>query len=151
MSNPRKLKKEMRKSKKRVTTWLSADVLCLLRQEAMSRYVSQQNIIESSLREHLVPSDEEGQFALLLRRVTRIDSKLKAIDRAIEILAETLALYIRTWLAYTDEVPESKREEMHFKAQRRFEKFLLNLSKRIEVGQSLFSDLSKDAVVKESK
>lgn len=150
MTTSAKFKRTIRKTKKRFTAWIPVDVLKLLKNEANDRRTSQQSILESALRERYIPADTEGEIALVLRRITKVDSKLKTLDRELEIIAETIALFIRTWLAYTDEVPESRREETQFKGQRRFEKFLINLSKRITVGQSLFSDLPDEAASIES-
>jgi hypothetical protein len=66
---------------------------------------------------------------------------LKLLSKGQEVLAETLALYIRGYLTTSIELPQDQKPAALAQAGRRWKKFLEILSERVGGGQILFTDL----------
>lgn len=135
--------------KERINIWVTSDIMQNLRREARERHVALCRIIETALMKRYSPLTQEEQEALIARRLNRIDIKLRTLERQLEISAECLALFVRMWLSSAPEVPESQRDAAYMKGQGRYERYIKSVSKRLQVGQSVFTDLPREVVVKE--
>lgn len=117
--------------------------------EANERRVSRQLILESAIKERYSVVLQEERDALIARRLNRLDARQKVIERELEIIAESQALYMRMWLATSNDMPEGPREAVHNEGQKRYERFLASLSKRVSSGQSIFAELPREVVLRE--
>ena len=65
-----------------------------------------------------------------------LDDKL--MDR---VVAESLALYVRMWLANTSEIPEKEKDAAILQAQARYDKYLKSLGKQLMATETIFGTL----------
>ena len=105
------------------------------------RNKSLNDIYLTALEMFMSPDEADKKEAALARRLDRLDRLLKALNKEQGVLAETLALYIRTYLAASVELPEEQRPAAFAQAKRRWNKFLEIISERVGGGQTLFTDL----------
>ena len=138
-----------RLQKKRLNVWLEPKLIERVDAEACSRRVARQEILESAVFDRYSQEAQEERDALIARRLNRLDNREKAMGRDLVAIAETLALFIRMWLAVNAEVPEDQREAAYLNGQARYERFLKSLHKRLDAGQSILTDLPREVVVKE--
>ena len=134
--------------KRRVWFWLGPEVLRRIDDEAATRSVPRQGIIESAVLDRFSLESQEDRDARIARRLNRIDNRLRVVERQLEITAETQAHFVRMWLAATAEIPEEQRDAAYRQAQFRYERFIQTLGKRLRAGQSIFVELPKEVVVK---
>jgi hypothetical protein len=95
----------------------------------------------TALEMFLSPDEADKKEAVLARRLDRLDRQLKSLLKGQEVLAETLALYIRGYLTTSIELPQDQKPAALAQAGRRWKKFLEILSERVGGGQILFTDL----------
>ena len=136
--------------KMRLPLRLEPETLNQVEAEAKERRVSRQQVLEAAIKDRYCVVSQEERDALIARRLNRLDSRQKVIERQLEIIAESQALFMRMWLATSTEVPEGQREAVHGQAQKRYERFLASLSKRVSSGQSIFAELPREVVLREA-
>jgi hypothetical protein len=111
------------------STTLPPSLCARLKDEAQERQIPQKQIILSALTDFFSPAGEERD--VLARRLTRIQEKQKALDSKLEILSETLALFIQVWFSNTFELAEEEKKKANEQGAKRFERFLGLLAKRV--------------------
>ena len=109
---------------------------------------TKKQIIEAALKEYFFPEGSDKKELELSRHLDRQERRTKANERYLEILGETLSLYIRVWLTQTMELPEDQQEEAKRIGGRRYRKFLDLLGQRLQAGKTLFEELPNDVVLK---
>lgn len=131
------------------TTTLPVQLVNLIKTEARQRRVQQKQIVLSSLEAFFHPEGQDSRDAMIARRLNRIDARQRAIEQQQEIVAETLALFIRVWFTNTHEIPDSQKSEANAQGNKRYQRFIDQLAKRIGAGQSIFTELPKEMVLRE--
>lgn len=111
------------------TTTLPKELGKLLKAEARSRRVQQKQIAISALTSFLSPPEKSED--VLLRRLSRIEGRQQAIDDKLEILSETVALFIQVWFSNTFELPENEKATASSQGEKRFNKFIEALNRRL--------------------
>ena len=66
---------------------------------------------------------------------------MKADERYLEIVGETLSLYVRVWLTNTKELPEEQQELARKLGGKRYKKFLEILGKNLQGNRTIFEEL----------
>lgn len=112
-------------------------------QVVRARNKSLNEIYLTALEMFLSPDEADKKEAALARRLDRIDRLLKTISKEQDITAETLGLYIRTYLTTSVEVPEDQRPAAVAQAKRRWAMFLEVIAEKVGGGQTLFTELSE--------
>ena len=113
-----------------------------------ARKAALNSIYLTALEKFLSPEEAEKQEAAIAKRLDRIDRRLKSIEKRNEILAETLALYIRGYLTISIELPDDQKPAALAQAGRRWKKFMEILADRLGGGKSLFAELQEDKIFK---
>ena len=134
-------------SVKKFATRLPVHLLNLLQTEARQRRVQQKQIVQSALEAFFHTDGQDSRDARIARRLNRIDTRQRALAQQQEIIAETLALFIRVWLTNTAEVPDSQKSEANAQGGKRYQRFIEHLVKRLSAGQSLFTELPKEVLL----
>ena len=98
MANPRK--------KRKVTVYLDPAIEKALVEFADRRDRSQSMIAEAAIASFLSPDDAERREAIIARRLDQMDRRMTRVERDVGIAVETLAVFIRFWLATTPALPE---------------------------------------------
>lgn len=105
------------------------------------RNLTKKGIIEAALREYIYPEGTDKRDLEFSRFMDRIERRLKGDERYLEILGETLSLYIRVWLTQTRELPEEQKELAERVGGKRYQKFLEVLGQNLQGGRSIFEEL----------
>ena len=136
MANPRK--------KRKVTVYLDPAVEKALVEFAARRDRSQSMIAEAAIASFLSPDDAERREAIVARRLDQIDRRFTRMERDVGIAVETLAVFIRFWLATTPALPEPAAKAAKAKVGERYEAFITSLGKRLAQGPMLRQEVSED-------
>ena len=64
-------------------------------------------------------------------QVAHLRRELRAVHQAVEVVAETLALFINVYLTTTEEVPAAEEERARQRGARRYTRFLKALETRL--------------------
>jgi hypothetical protein len=78
------------------------------------------------------------------RRLDRLTRQGERLQRDLWIAAETLALFVRFWLAVTPPLPASAQAAAQAKGRERFALFLETLGRRLAKGHSVLREISRD-------
>ncbi|QWV93428.1 hypothetical protein KP004_20065 [Geomonas oryzisoli] len=108
---------------------------------ARRRNLTKKAIIEAALKEYLYPEGADKRELEFSRFMDRIEKRLKAEERYLEIVGETLSLYIRVWLTQTRELPEEQQELAKRIGGKRYRRFLEILGENLRQGKSIFEEL----------
>ena len=136
MTNPRK--------KKKVTIYLDPEVEKSLVDFAVRRDQSQSMIAEAAIASFLSPDDAERREAIVARRLDQLDRRMARTERDIGIAVETLAVFIRFWLATTPALPEPAAQAAKAKVGERYEGFITALGRRLAQGPKLRQEVPED-------
>jgi hypothetical protein len=71
------------------------------------RRVSKSSVIEAAVASMLSPDSADMREAAFVRRLDRHTRQLERVERDLAIAIETMALFVRFWLAVTPPLPES--------------------------------------------
>ena len=136
MTNPRK--------KKKVTIYLDPEVEKSLAGFAARRDQSQSMVAEAAIASFLSPDDAERREAIIARRLDQIDRRMGRTERDVGIAVETLAVFIRFWLATTPALPEPAAQAAKAKVGERYEGFITALGRRLAQGPKLRQEIPED-------
>ncbi|MBB6014516.1 hypothetical protein HNR59_003911 [Aquamicrobium lusatiense] len=136
MTNPRK--------KRKVTVYLDPAIEKSLADFAARRDRSQSMIAEAAIASFLSPDDAERREAIVARRLDQIDRRITRMERDVGIAVETLAVFIRFWLATTPALPEPAANAAKAKVGERYEAFITALGRRLAQGPKLRQEVSED-------
>src|SRR5437660_10833055 len=92
--------------KERLSVYLDPHVTRSLIDYADRRGKSKSLIAEAAIASFLSPDAAERQEATLARRRDRLVRQVERLERDVGIAGETLALFVRFWLAATPALPE---------------------------------------------
>jgi len=121
-----------RKGKIKTTIWLHGQLHTQMRNEAIERRVTQQSLIENSLKERYSEVTQMERDAAIAERINRVDRRMGKLEQQIEMLSEAFLLFVRMWLASTPEVPQEKREAAIQQASIRYGRYLDQLGRQVQ-------------------
>ncbi|SIQ87731.1 MULTISPECIES: CopG family transcriptional regulator [Paracoccus] len=130
--------------KKKFTVYLEPAVEKALADFAARRDRSQSMIAEAAIASFLSPDDAERREAIVARRLDQIDRRIMRMERDVGIAVETLAVFIRFWLATTPALPEPAANAARAKVGERYEAFITALGRRLAQGPKLRQEVSED-------
>lgn len=111
---------------------------------AIVRNVSRTAIVEAALASYLSPDGADRLEAAISRRLDRITRQLDRLEWHVELSNETLALFIRFWLVANPPLPDSAMKAAQALGKERWERFVESLSRRMELGPKLRSEIAFD-------
>ena len=109
---------------------------------AAKRRVSKSSVIEAAIASLLSPDSVDMREAAFVRRLDRHTRQLERLERDLAIAIETIALFIRFWLAVTPPLPESAQAAAKAKGAERYRDFVETLGRRLQRGNSLVREIS---------
>lgn len=133
-----------RKKKTKVSVYLDPDVMTMLVDYAARRDRPQSMIAEAAIASFLSPDDAERREAAIAKRLDQLDRRLTRMERDLGIAVETLAVFVRFWLATTPALPEPAAQAARAKAGERYEGFVSALGRRLAKGPKLRQEISED-------
>lgn len=116
----------------------------MLAEFAARRDRSQSMIAEAAIASFLSPDDTERREAIVAKRLDQLDRRITRMERDLGIAVESLAVFIRFWLATTPALPEPAAKAARAKAGERYEAFITALGRRLAQGPKLRQEISED-------
>ena len=132
------------RKKSKFTVYLDPDVTQALADFAARRDQSQSMIAEAAIASFLSPDVAERREAVLAKRLDQLDRRMTRLERDVGIAIETLAVFIRFWLATTPALPEPAAQAARAQASDRYETFVAALGRRLAKGPKLRQEISED-------
>lgn len=123
---------------------LPVDLTRQLADHARSRRVSQTALVEAALAAFLSPDGADRLEAALGRRLDRITRQADRLEWNVDLVNETLALFIRFWLTSNAPLPETALAAAQAVGRERWERFVESLARRMESGPRLGREISRD-------
>ncbi|YBV94011.1 CopG family transcriptional regulator (plasmid) [Phyllobacteriaceae bacterium JZ32] len=133
-----------RKKKTQISVYLEPDIMRMLSDYAARRGQSMSLIAEAAIASFLSPDDTERREAILAKRLDQLGRRMTRLERDVGIAVETLAVFIRFWLATTPALPEPAAQAARAKAGERYEAFVTALGRRLAKGPKLRQEISED-------
>lgn len=133
-----------RKKKAQISVYLDPDVMTMLSDYAARREQSQSMIAEAAIASFLSPDDAERREAAIAKRFDQLDRRMTRLERDVGISVETLAIFVRFWLATTPALPEPAAKAARAKGGERYEAFITALGRRLAAGPKLRQEISED-------
>ena len=99
------------------------------------RRVSKSSVIEAAVASMLSPDSADVREAAFVRRLDRHTRQLERVERDLAIAIETMALFVRFWLAVTPPLPESAQAAAKAKGAERYRDFVETLGRQAATGQ----------------
>lgn len=103
---------------------------------------SKSAIVADALRAYLARRGAKELDDLLKVRLDRVTTQLGRIERDIQILLESLALFIRYSFSVTAPLPESEQAAARAVAQDRYQAFIEQVGRRMAAGRTVGHDLA---------
>jgi predicted transcriptional regulator len=133
-----------RKKKTQISVYLDPDIMAMLADYAARREQSQSMVAEAAIASFLSPDDAERREAVIAKRMDQIDRRMTRLERDVGISVETLAIFVRFWLATTPALPEPAALAARAKASDRYEAFITALGRRLAKGPKLRQEIPED-------
>ncbi|TGQ66028.1 MAG: CopG family transcriptional regulator [Mesorhizobium sp.] len=133
-----------RKKKVQISVYLDPPIMTMLADYAARRDQSQSMIAEAAIASFLSPDADERREATITKRLDQVDRRLARQERDIGIAVETLAVFVRFWLATTPALPEPAAQAARAKAAERYDAFVTALGRRLAKGPKLRQEISED-------
>jgi len=138
------------KSKRKFTLYLDTKTAKRIDTESEELKLSRQQIMESAVKDRYSPETKEEFAAQVIRRFNRLDNRVKVVERDLLVIAEMHRLFIRMWLSTSVEVPASQKELLQAEGQKRYERFIESLMKRVNSGLSILAELPRESQLTEN-
>lgn len=133
-----------RKKKAQISVYLDPEIMAMLADFAARRGQSQSLVAEAALASFLSPDSEERREAAIARRLDQLDRRMTRMERDTGISVESLAVFIRFWLATTPALPAPAAQAARAKASERYERFVAALGRRLAKGPTLSQEIAED-------
>lgn len=130
--------------KQRLSVYLNPKVMSRLAEHAAGRDFSRSLVAEAAIESFLSPDAAERQEAAITKRLDQLDRRMARQERDVGIAVETLAVFVRFWLATTPALPEPAAQTAHAKAGERYDAFVTALGRRLAKGPKLRQEISED-------
>jgi hypothetical protein len=116
----------------------------MLAEHAARRSIRESLIAEAAIASFLSPDAAERQEAVLAKRLDQLDRRMTRLERDVGITVESLAVFIKFWLATTPALPEPAAQAARAKAGERYDAFVGALGRRLAKGPKLRQEISED-------
>lgn len=130
--------------KQRLSVYLDPAVMSRLAEHAARRDHSRSLVAEAAIESFLSPDAAERQEAAITKRLDQLDRRMTRFERDLGIAVETLAVFIRFWLATTPALPEPAAQAARAKAGERYDAFVTALGRRLAKGPKLRQEIPED-------
>lgn len=106
-------------------------------------------IVEAALTAYFDPVKAEGREKAILDRFDQFDLRQAEIEKELAVVVEMVGQFVLYWLTATPPLPEADRKTAHALGQRRFDRFIEQVSQKIvsdrafsaRIFKGLFEDL----------
>jgi len=133
-----------RTKKAQISDCLDPTMMGLLADYAARRDKPQSLIAEAAIASFLSPEAAQQREATIAKRLDQLDRRMARLERDLGISIETLAVFVRFWLATTQALPEPEAQAARAKAGERYEAFVGALGRRLAKGPRLAQEISEE-------
>lgn len=133
-----------RTRKAQVSVYLEPAIQGMLADYAARRSLSQSLVAEAAIASFLSPDAAERREAAIAKRLDQVDRRMARLERDLGIAVETLAVFIRFWLATTPALPEPAAQAARAKTAERYDAFVAALGRRLAKGPRLLHEIAED-------
>jgi len=130
--------------KQRLSVYLDPGVMNRLAEHAARRDHSRSLIAEAAIESFLSPDAAERQEAATTKRLDQLVRHMARMERDLGIAVETLAIFVRFWLATTPALPEPAAQAARAQAGERYDQFVTALGRRLAKGPKLRQEIPED-------
>jgi hypothetical protein len=130
--------------RRRMNVYFPPELVKQIGELADRKKLSRSAIVEAAVASFLSPDDADRREAAFTRRLDRLSRQVQRLERNTGIAIETLALFIRFWLAITPPLPADAQAAAQLKGRQRYEGFVEALGQRLQKGQSLLHEIPED-------
>lgn len=120
---------------------LPVDLTRQLADLARSKRVPQVAIVEAALGSFMSPDGADRLEAALSRRLDRLTRQADRLEWNVDLVNETLALFIRFWLTENPPHPGAESDAAKSISKARWAMFVRNLAEQMEKGPRLSQDI----------
>ena len=128
----------------RLNLTLPVEMITRINELSERKKISRSAIVEAAVASFLSPDAADRREAAFTRRMDRLSRQSQRIERDLGVTAETLALFVRFWLASTPALPESAQAEARAKGLQRYDGFVDALGRRLSKGPKLRQEIAED-------
>lgn len=128
----------------RLNLSLPVELIGRINELAERKRLTRSAIVEAAVASFLSPDNADLREAAFTRRLDRLTRQLQRIERDVGVTAETVALFVRFWLAITPPLPAEAQAAAQAKGRERFEGFVETLGRRLQKGQSFLRGIPDD-------
>ena len=132
--------------KVRLSVYLDPDLMRSLADYAARRERSRSLVAEAAVASFLSPDADERREAATAKRLDGIDRRLQRLERDIGIAVEMTAVFVRSWLASTLQLPDAAQASTRAKAGERYDHFIDALGRRLAKGPKLRQEIGEDDI-----
>lgn len=130
--------------KQRLSVYLDPAIMNRLAEHAARRDHSRSLVAEAAIESFLSPDAAERQEAAVIKRLDLLDRRMTRLERDVGIAVESLAVFIKYWVATTPTLPEPAAQAARAKAGERYDQFVTALGRRLAKGPKLRQEISED-------
>ena len=135
----------------RLNIYVERDHAKRLGELAATKGISKSSIIAAALASFLSPDAADRREAAIAKRLDQLTRQFDKLDRDQNILIETLALFVRYYLSIALTVPEAHEEAAKAQGRARFERFVQQLARHLQRGNSLVREVYEEIYPDESR
>jgi hypothetical protein len=130
--------------KQRLNIYLAPDLYDRIGAVADRQGMHKSTLIEAAVASFLSPDAGDRREAAFARRLDKLTRQFERLERDQQIAIETMALFVRFWLAVTPSLPEEVQESAKIKGAERYRGFVDALGRRVRRGDTLLFEVSRE-------
>lgn len=128
-------------SRKNIHPYLSDELIARFKKYCTVSKATESSVVEEALQRFF---DDRYDVSLILRRLDRLDRTVKRVSRDVDIMAQTLAVFIQIWFAHTPKIDGDNKAAANALAQKRFADFTEYVSRSLSSGENFFDLLAQE-------
>jgi hypothetical protein len=131
--------------KTKIGIYLSTDVARRFKIAIRRRSATKSDLVNEALRRFFHPPEADRSDETL-QLMTRLEKRVRRLQREGLVMSETLALFVRYSLMVTAPIPESERQAAEALGRKRYEVFIREVAKRITSDKGMIADVIRTIV-----
>ena len=116
--------------KSKIAVYVTGDVAARLAMAAKRPGTTKSQIVNDALDRFLDPAREQHLAATIVEGQRDLSRDIRQVHRDVDIVAETLALWLRYFLTVTPPLPAGDQEPARLIGRQRFEVFIKEIARR---------------------
>ena len=130
--------------KMRLNIYLAPDLYDRIDAVAARQGIHKSSLVEAAVASFLSPDAADRREAAFVRRLDKLTRQFERLERDQQIAIETMALFVRFWLAVTPSLPDSEQGPAKAKGAERYRGFVDALGRRLQRGDTLLFEVSRE-------